>query len=177
MFLLILNSIISILKKIQMKHYISFLWVILLISCNQNLSNQTQYQQLEDKLTPKIIVEKNLTNKQVEHIKNIHRTFSEVYPISFEEMHDNFLKDQNPDKEIEVWLAMVESYQKFSVKNKGEHNIEKRREAFGLIMTRSMMSENEVLKDYEIKLLNKKEVDEIFKTYKLDKHPVKIETH
>ncbi|MEZ0129245.1 hypothetical protein AB9T88_05470, partial [Flavobacterium sp. LBUM151] len=50
------------------------------------------------------IVHNELSNDQLEKIKKIQTTFSDVYKISLEETITNFKRDRNPDNEIEIWL-------------------------------------------------------------------------
>ncbi|TSE10482.1 hypothetical protein [Aquimarina algiphila] len=162
-----------------MKNYIFLLIIIItIVSCQETKKENSDYQEIEvEKLTPGPIVNESLTDKQLDHIRTIHDTFLEVYPISLDETITNFKRDQNPDNEIEVWLAMAESYKNFVLKNKGDDQVEKRKEAFKLVLMRSMMSEEETVKKTEIKILTKKEVKEILDSYQLGKKPIKIETH
>lgn len=159
-----------------MKNLFPLLLFILLVSCQQK--KNSEYQNIEiEKLNPSPIVHGSLTEAQLQHIKKIHGTFKEVYPISLEKIVANFKRDQHPDREIEVWMAMAETYQKFASKNRKEDQLEKRKEAFHLILMRSMMSEKETIKSLELKILIKKEMDEILTDYQLGKKPIKIETH
>ncbi|KZS38733.1 hypothetical protein AWE51_14190 [Aquimarina aggregata] len=161
-----------------MKSLLFIVSIFLLTACQNTKQGNSEYQNIEiEKLTPESVVHEKLTEKQLGSIKRIHETFREVYPVSLEQTITNFKRDQHPDNEIEVWLAMADSYKEFSSKNRGDDQLEKRKEGFKLILMRSMMSEEEVLKQIDVKLINNKEIIEIFDTYKLGKIPIKIETH
>jgi len=161
-----------------MKSLLFMLSIFLLIACQKTQKGSSDYQNLEiEKLTPGAVVNETLSEKQIESIKKIHKIFSEVYPVSLDQTITNIKRDQHPDNEIEIWSAMADSYIQFSSKNSGDDQLEKRKEGFKLILMRSIMSEEEVLKQIEVKLINKKEIIEILDTYKLGKNPIKIETH
>lgn len=161
-----------------MKNLIFLSWIIVLISCQKSKKEDTNYQKIEtEKITPGHVVHESLSQLQLQRIKKIHTTFIEVYPISIKETITNFKRDQNPDKEIEVWLAMADAFEKFSSKNRGDQLLGKRKEAFKLILMRSMMSEKEAVKDSKFETLTKKEVEEILGSYLLGEKPIKIETH
>jgi len=150
--------------------------ILLLISCKNQ--KQEEYQNIKiEKITPGSVVHTSLNESQLEKIKEIHKVLEEVNPISIEETIKNFKRDQYPDKEIEVWLTIAESYKKFSSKNLNDTLLNKRKEIFQLLLTRSLMSENEVLHSFTPKILNELEVKEILNSYQLDKKPIKIETH
>ncbi len=152
--------------------------IITVVSCQRTKKENSDYQEIkEEELIPAPIVNESLTDKQLDHIKTIHEIFLEVYPISLDETITNFKKDQNPDSEIEVWLAMAESYKIFISKNNGDDQLEKRKEAFKLVLMRSMMTEEETINKTELKILTKKEAKEILDSYHLGKKPIKIETH
>ncbi len=159
-----------------MKNQIVLLAAILLISCQKREGKQ--YQDINSKqLAPNSIVHTSLNEAQLLSIKKIHKTFEEVYPISLDKTIDNFKRDQHPNREIEIWQAMAKSYEVFSAINTGDKFIEKRKDAFQLILMRSMISEKEILKKNEFKKLSKTEVQQILKTYQLGKKPIKIDTH
>ncbi|MBQ4822378.1 hypothetical protein [Aquimarina sp. MMG016] len=158
---------------------LTFLFLITMItSCQDTKSENSNYQKINPKkLTPGSIVHKSLSKEQLQKIKKIHKAFTEVYPISLDETITNFKRDQNPDNEIEIWSAMKEAYEKFALKNNREDQLQKRKEAFKLVLMRSMMSEEETIRMFDLKILTKSEVDKILDSYLLSKKPIKIETH
>lgn len=147
-----------------------------LFSCKENTksNNNIKITNIED-LIPEPIVNDSLSKKQLDQIKNIHQTFIEVCPISLEETISNFKRDQNPDNEISIWLNMAKVFKVFTLENVEHQELEVKKEAFRLILMRSMMSEKEAINKADLKLLNENKAKEILKNYSLDKKPIKIE--
>ncbi|SNR58116.1 hypothetical protein [Flavobacterium sp. ov086] len=124
-----------------------------------------------NELIPGPIVHEQLTNEQIEKIKKIQSTFSDVYPISLEDSITNFKRDRNPDNEIRIWFNMMQAYEKFLSKNL-EITLEKKSEVFKLILSRSMMDENKVRSQTECKILTENEMNEIFEYYTFESKPI-----
>ncbi|RED43945.1 hypothetical protein DFQ10_104136 [Winogradskyella eximia] len=154
------------------KYIFTLLLTILLVSCKQK---NDEKQNIEN-LTQGPIVHKSLSQDQLTQIKYIQKTFNEVLPVSLEETITNFKRDQNPDNEIRIWLNMAKAYEAFSLKNPEEEKVNLRKEAFMLVFMRSMMSEEEIMKNEktEYKLLTEKDIKEIFKNYTLVPKPITI---
>ena len=148
--------------------------IVSIISCKEKTDSNSQITNIEN-LTPSPIVHESLSESQLEKIKFIQETFNEVYPIPLDETITNFKRDQNPDNEISVWLNMAKTFQPFSSENSGKEKLEVRKEAFKLILMRSMMSEKEAINSSDLKLLNKDEIQGILKNYTLDAKPIKVE--
>ena len=120
------------------------------------------------------IVLENLSSAQLEKIMKIQRVFAEVNPSTLEETIDDFKKDQNPDNEIAIWLAMANAYEKFTSKNK-TLDMNKKEEAYKLILMRSMENEADAKAETNLKFLTDKEVAEIFSYYALEARPITVE--
>jgi hypothetical protein len=152
------------------------LLIVSVISCKEKTESDSNAEttNIED-LVLGPIVHESLSEKQLENIKFIQEIFNEVCPISLEETITNFKRDQNPDNEINVWLNMAKTFQSFVLRNLGEEKLEVRKEAFKLILMRSMMLEKEAIISSELKLLNDNEIREILKNYTLDAKSIKVE--
>lgn len=149
---------------------------ISIVSCKEKTKPESNVQNTNiESLTPGPIVHESLNKEQLDKIKFIQETFKEVYPVSLEETITNFKRDQNPDNEIDVWLNMAKTFQPFSTENTGEEKLEIRKEAFKLILMRSMMTEKEAVSSADLKLLNDNQIQEILKNYTLDAKPIKVE--
>ncbi|MFT5916833.1 MAG: hypothetical protein ACI81T_003343 [Bacteroidia bacterium] len=123
------------------------------ISCKETAKSDSNVKTINiEDLKPGPIANESLSEEQLEKIQFIQKTFSEVYPVSLEETITNFKRDQNPDNEIEIWLNMAETFQPFVLKNQGEENFEARKEAFTLVLMRSMMPEKEAVSNSKMKL-------------------------
>lgn len=125
-------------------------------------------------LIPGPIVHDQLSDEQIEKITKIQTVFYDVYPVSLEETITNFKRDRNPDNEIKIWHNMMQAYEKFVSKDP-EITLEKKSEVFKLILTRSMMDEEKVRNQTELKLLTNNEVNEILSYYTEKSKPIIIE--
>jgi hypothetical protein len=121
------------------------------------------------------IVHDSLTTEQLNDIKIIQGVFSEVLSSSLDETINNFKKDQHPDKEIAAWLKMADAYQRFTLRADSAIGLDKKKEAFELILLRSMMTEEEILDKLEPKFLTKEDVKEIFSYYLDPPQPLTVE--
>jgi len=119
------------------------------------------------------IVHDTLRPDQIEKIKVIQTTFSEVNSSSLEETITDFKRDQHPDNEIQIWLAMATAYEKF-ISKRTNLDLTKKKEAYGLILMRSMEDEVKAKANSNLKLLTDKEVAEIFSYYDLEAKPVTV---
>ncbi|MBW3622813.1 MAG: hypothetical protein KY468_05320 [Armatimonadetes bacterium] len=45
-----------------------------------------------------------------DYLREIRQKLDEVYPLSLEEWEDDFRRDQNPEREIAIWLFIAERY-------------------------------------------------------------------
>ncbi len=147
-----------------------------LFSCKTNNKSENSNVQTinANDLTLSPIVHDTLSSDQIEKIKKIQKTFSEVNPSSLEETITNFKRDRNPDNEIAIWLAMANAYEKFTSKNPSI-DISKKKEAYGLILIRSMENEESTKVKADLKLLTDKEVSEILSYYILEAKPLTVE--
>lgn len=159
-----------------MKKYI-FLTILIfnILSCKEKKkSNSIETTDIEN-LTPSTIVNESLSKEQLDKIGFIQETFNEVFPVSLDETIRNFKRDQNPGREISVWLNMAETFKLFAAENSGLEKLEVRKEAFKLILTRSMLSEKETINSSDLKLLSEKEIKDILSNYTLNVKPIKAE--
>lgn len=156
---------------------------LFIISCNSvkddkekvqiiNANGTTEMVETKD-LSPSDIVHDSLTNEQLEKIKKIQSTFEEVYAMSLEETIINFKRDQNPDSEIIIWLQMADAYNNFLNENK-DLNLSAKKEAFMLILSRSMMSEKEALQNVKLTTLNEKQAKEVLSFYTTKPEPLNV---
>jgi len=139
-----------------------FLFLISISACKpdiQNKENQPISKEPEKQVT---VLSKpdSLSSSQLEDIKIIHATFSEVYPISLNESIKNFKKDQDTNREIQIWMKMVKSFN--SLTSAGNYpKIEERQEVFSVILASTMMPLEKIKADVELTELSENEVDQI----------------
>ncbi|RYE38293.1 MAG: hypothetical protein EOP48_27330, partial [Sphingobacteriales bacterium] len=96
---------------------------------------------------------------QINKITKIHSTFAEVDTSSLENVITDFKRDLNPDSEIDIWLQMADAYES-NIKGKNR-TLEQKKEIYKLILSRSMMSSEEVLKNLELKEISQPEAKEV----------------
>ncbi|WNM18188.1 hypothetical protein [Flavobacterium capsici] len=118
------------------------------------------------------IVHDTLTAKQIEDITKIHSTFAEVDTTSLENTLNDFKRDLNPDDEIQIWLQMANAYQSY-MKGKNK-TLEQKKEVYKLILSRSMMSSEEVIQNLDLKILSKKEAEEVLSFYTDNPMPIRV---
>jgi hypothetical protein len=149
---------------------------VTLFSCKPNDKSENSNVQTinANDLTLSPVVHDTLSPDQIERITKIQAAFSEVNPSTLEETVTNFKRDRNPDSEIAIWLAMANAYEKFTAKNTSI-DINKKKEAYGLILMRSMENEEGAKAKSNLKLLTDKEVSEIFGYYNLEAKPITVE--
>src|SRR5688572_14818581 len=140
------------------KYFFAFILSIALIGCIKNEPKEMAIGDLE----LNEIVHDSLTSRQIKDIERIQTVFAEVNSSSLEETIENFKRDQHPDNEISIWLKMADAYEKFTVDKKGSIGMDKKNEAYELLLLRSMMSEVEVIDKYKATSLTSEEVKEIF---------------
>lgn len=107
------------------------------------------------------VVHDSLSMDQIEKIKKIQKAFSEVDSITLEETITIFKRDSDPDSEIEIWLAMLNVYEKIITKNPAL-DINRKKEVYRLLLLYTRGNEAEVKAKAGLKLLTDKEVSEIF---------------
>ncbi|MBE8724101.1 hypothetical protein C4F50_04000 [Flavobacterium sp. KB82] len=149
------------------KYYAYILFIFLFISCNQKT----------DKIDPDNIrineVVSDLTSEQIKKIKKIHKTFEEVDKSTLEQTITNFKRDLHPDVEIEIWMQMANAYKGYLRKNK--INLEEKKEVFKLILSRSMMSSEEAIKNSDLQYLSKKDAQEVLSFYNNEPQPLVVD--
>lgn len=123
------------------------------------------------------IVHDELSEEQIEKITKIQSGFADVLPVTLEETITNFKRDRNPNNEINIWLKMLSAYEKFISKEGNEIKLNKKAEAFQLILMRSMMDEEEAIAKVDCKILTKNEIKEIFSYCQPKATPLPIEYH
>ncbi|MBC8754189.1 hypothetical protein H2O64_05865 [Kordia sp. YSTF-M3] len=118
------------------------------------------------------ILNKTLTDKQIEQITYLFETFKEVDPTPKEKWIENFKRDLNPDNEIAIWMMMANAYTSFC-KDK-TISLATKNEVFKLVLIRSSLPENEVLQEIDLSYLSEDDAKSILAAYTLDAKPITI---
>ncbi len=158
--------------------------VIFLSSCNPS-NNQNNNVQIIDQnkniqnVDPQEIhfgeiKHDTLSQEQIEKITRIQSTFVEVLPVSLEQTITNFKRDENVDSEIDVWLNMVDAYENYLKSKQYKLNLATKQEVFKLLLSRSMMSDNEAIKNVKPEKLSEKEAREVLHLYSANPVQLKV---
>ena len=104
-----------------------------------------------------------LNENQLARIRALHITFAEVDPNPLEKWVDNFKRDADPDRELEVWERMARAYRRYCETR--PLSPEAKRDVFRVVLLRSTAPEQEVLEKVKLKTLSRDEAAEIMKGY------------
>jgi hypothetical protein len=119
------------------------------------------------------VVHDSLSSDQLDKVMRIQKIFAEVYPVSLDETVTNFKRDLNPDKEIQIWLNMAAAYQEFISRNSAIDS-SKKQDVFNLLLLRSMMPDEEAIKESKVKHLSDQEIAEVLRYYKSAPSPITV---
>lgn len=114
-----------------------------------------------------------LTGEQEAAIREIHEALLEVDPSSYQSKVDDFSRDLDPDKEIAIWQEIARVYQVFETDHPQAQKASKS-EVYQLLLMRSMVPTEEVLRDTPLKTLTKDEAREVLSAYKLEADPIEV---
>lgn len=159
-----------------MNQFLQLLLATLFItSCNSSNEDQQEIQKLDpNEIRTNEIVHEELTDKQLTQIKKIHSTFQEVDKTSLEQTISDFKRDLNPDNEIAIWLTMAEAYQNYLNSVNNTLDLDTKTEVFRLILSRSMMPDDEAIKNSNLTLLTTTEAEKVLKFYKAKPDPIDV---
>jgi hypothetical protein len=152
------------------KNYAYLLLLFLFISCSNKAEKIEKIN--PNNIKPNEVVS-HLTSEQIEKIKNIHATFTEVDKSSLEQTITDFKRDLHPEDEIEIWIQMANAYKGYLSKNK--KNLDEKKEVFKLILSRSMMNSEHAIENSNLKYLSKKEAQEVLSFYHSTPQPLIVE--
>jgi len=121
-----------------------------------------------NKIQPGPLQRDSLTDAQMDRIRALQKVFLEVDGQSVDQWADNFKRDLNPDRELEVWEKMSKAYTGYCAER--DLDLETKKEVYKVVLLRSMASEAEVLqrlelKSTELKHLSKEDAAEIMHGY------------
>ncbi len=149
--------------------------VLIFCSCNSSKDEKQNVQTMNpNDIQVSEVVHDSLTTDQVQRIKKIQSTFAEVCPVSLEETITNFKRDQNPDSEIEIWLQMAKAYEKYLSGKNNKLDLNTKKEVYKLILSRSMMSDEEAIANSKLTILTEKDAKEVLSYYTLKPDPIDV---
>jgi hypothetical protein len=124
-------------------------------------------------LQPGPIRHASLPDSLVARVQKIEPVFAEVYPQTHDQWLEGFQRDADPEPEVAIWEAMATAYQGFTQKRPLSLNA--KREAFGLLLSRSAASEQQTLAGAKFQYLSRSDVEELLHLYSAAPQPVQFE--
>lgn len=112
-----------------------------------------------------------LNNIQKQRIKIIAEILREVFPSSYEEWIIDFSRDSCPEEEIKIWEYIAKAFLKFENQFVSQ---EEKKEAFNLLLMRSMESPSRIIQKFQPQYITKKVVKEILYGYELSPKPLLV---
>ena len=88
------------------------LFGLLLFSCNGGKNKETTMMD-PNEILPGPILADTLSSVQLKKIDYLYATFKEVDPTTKEKWIEDFKRDQDPDREIEIWEMMANAYNSY----------------------------------------------------------------
>lgn len=114
-------------------------------------------------LQPGPIQRNKLSDEQMARIREIRSTFAEVDSSTMEKWVDDFKRDANPDRELEVWERMSKAYKSYCTGR--TLSLIAKKDVFGVVLLRSSASEQDVLKHVQLKELSRDDAVEVMKGF------------
>ncbi len=152
-----------------------FIAILCLSSCNSPSEKPKETQTINvNEIRQHEIVHEELTQDQLAKIKKIYTVFHEVEKASLEETITDFKRDVYPDNEIAIWLTMADAYQNYLKSKNDELDLETKTEVYRLILSRSMMSDEEVIKNSDLTKLSINEAKKVLSFYKAKPNPIDV---
>ena len=105
----------------------------------------------------------SLTPEQMERARKLQTVFVEVDGQSVEQWVDNFKRDLNPDRELDIWETMAKAYTAYC--SKRTLSPEAKKEVYKVVLLRSMAPEKDVLERLELKVLTKEEAAAVMRGF------------
>jgi len=99
----------------------------------------------------------------MERARKLQTVFVEVDGQSVEQWVDNFKRDLNPDRELDIWETMAKAYTAYC--SKRTLSPEAKKEVYKVVLLRSMAPEKDVLERLELKVLTKEEAAAVMRGF------------
>lgn len=115
----------------------------------------------------------DLSAQQKKRITLIQQALIEVNGTSLEETLNNFRKDLNPDREIEIWEAIAGAYQQMPRKMPAA-SLEEKQEIYRLLLLRSSMPAEEAIAQANLTTLSEATAKDVLELYNLNPKPFLI---
>jgi len=125
-------------------------------------------------LQPGPVQHEQLTAAQVERIKKLQQTFSEVDPNPLEKWVDDFKRDHDPEREIRIYEGMAAAYGAYCTGRTLTPLAKK--DVYQVVLLRSGAPDAEVLPRLKLSTLSVDDAKEILRLYQMPPAPITVST-
>lgn len=113
-----------------------------------------------------------LTPEQHERSRVLSMIFHEVFPWSGEQWVESFSRDEGPERELRIWESMAKAFMLIDQVDLVTEEMKK--EAFVLLLARSMSPTSEVLREVRLRNFSRATANRLLKGYELKPIPLAI---
>ena len=119
-------------------------------------------------------VRRKLSDEQIARVGKVAGALREVHPLSIEQWNDGFIRDKDPESEIQLWERVAEAYRSYCT----EHALasDAKSEVFSILLTRTMMSAEQVLESAKPQHLNVDQIKDILTRISVEPKPLELES-
>jgi hypothetical protein len=102
--------------------------------------------------------------------RRLQKIFSEIDPSSVEKWVDDFKRDTDPERELKVWEQIAAAYEAYSAAK--NLPLAAKRDVYGVLLMRSQVPAEEVLKHMRLNVLTENDAREIMALYNDEPKPL-----
>ena len=113
-----------------------------------------------------------LTPEQINRLRTVQATLEEVDASPLEKWIDDFKRDVNPDREIDIYEAIAHAYQAFC--SARSRTPAQKQDAYGLLLERSGTTDDNALRNYKLKSLTGGEARELLSHYNKSAEAIQV---
>jgi hypothetical protein len=142
--------------------------------CGQSSKPSEQKSQWIDpsKLTPGPIQHTSLTDEQLARVTHVQKVFQEVDSSPLEKWVEDFQRDVNPDKEIQIYENMATAYAAFTTSK--SLSLDAKKDAYQVVLLRSAAPEQDVIAHLKLKVLTEQDAREIMSHFSAAPEPIEV---
>ncbi len=113
-----------------------------------------------------------VTSEQSERARTVARILARVYPLAHGTWIEDFSRDRFPEQEIQIWEHIAKAYLSIEQVEVAQGDVQ--REAFELLLARSMSSSQQVLRDAHLRNFTRQRAKRLLEAYELKPRPVAV---
>jgi hypothetical protein len=114
----------------------------------------------------------SLSDLQMQRIVKLQSVFADVDASDVDAWADDFKRDEDPDRELDVWERMAAAYTAYTTRH--QLSIDAKKDVFQIVLLRSGASEAETLSHLHLKILSTQDAIDVMHGSDPLAHPVAI---